>query len=177
MNTGDTISVRHALVHLYRREVALSFFSSESRTENVPDGKNTTSLLEVALLLHTSDALLKDGRDLGGGGLSIGGVGADTGCNSWGDESLFKSAQLVRLGGLHLSTPRRPLEARTAPKTASILFMSWIDTIGCVLGAAQGAGVALEVRVATYGRDCSARTSGGGSPAALAKGGPEHDDV
>jgi hypothetical protein len=45
--------------------------------EGVPDGKNATSLGKVVLLLDAADPLLKDGGDLGGGGLSLGGVRAD----------------------------------------------------------------------------------------------------
>jgi hypothetical protein len=43
----------------------------------IPDGKHTSSLGEAVLLLHATDPLLQDGGDLGGGGLSIGGVGSD----------------------------------------------------------------------------------------------------
>lgn len=45
----------------------------------VPDGEDTTGLGEGVLLLDATDALLQDGGDLGGGGLSIGGVGAGSG--------------------------------------------------------------------------------------------------
>ena len=41
---------------------------------HIPDGKNTTSLSEVGLLLDTTNSLLEDGRDLGGSSLGIGGV-------------------------------------------------------------------------------------------------------
>lgn len=36
---------------------------------DIPDGKDTAGLGETRLLLNTTDSLLKDGRDLGGGGL------------------------------------------------------------------------------------------------------------
>lgn len=36
---------------------------------DVPDGKDTAGLGETRLLLDTTDSLLKDGRDLSGGGL------------------------------------------------------------------------------------------------------------
>lgn len=44
---------------------------------DVPDGENTTGLSETSLLRDTTDALLKDGRDLSGLGLGLGGVGAN----------------------------------------------------------------------------------------------------
>lgn len=44
-------------------------------SSNVPDRQDTTSLGETRLLLDAADALLEDGRDLGGSGLGIG-VGA-----------------------------------------------------------------------------------------------------
>jgi len=44
----------------------------------VPDGEDTTGLGEAVLLLDSTDPLLKDGRDLGGGGLCLG-VGSDLG--------------------------------------------------------------------------------------------------
>lgn len=45
----------------------------------VPDGEDTTGLGEGVLLLDAADALLEDGRDLGGRGLCIGSVGAGGG--------------------------------------------------------------------------------------------------
>ena len=44
---------------------------------DVPDRENTTGLGETSLLLDTTDTLLEDGRDLGGGSLGLGGVGAN----------------------------------------------------------------------------------------------------
>ena len=44
---------------------------------SVPNGKHTSSFSETILLLHTTDSLLQDGRNLGRGGLRIGGVGSD----------------------------------------------------------------------------------------------------
>jgi hypothetical protein len=45
---------------------------------DIPDGKDTTGLGEVGLLLDTTDSLLEDGRDLSGGslvGVATDGVG------------------------------------------------------------------------------------------------------
>lgn len=44
---------------------------------DVPDRQNTAGLGETSLLLNTTDTLLQDGRDLGGLGLGLGGVGTD----------------------------------------------------------------------------------------------------
>lgn len=44
---------------------------------DVPDRQNTTSLSETSLLLNTTDALFKDGGDLGGLSLSLRGVRTD----------------------------------------------------------------------------------------------------
>lgn len=52
-------------------------FSHGPRSIDVPDRQNTTSLGETSLLLNTTDALLQDGRDLGGLGLGLSGVGTD----------------------------------------------------------------------------------------------------
>lgn len=43
---------------------------------DIPDRQNTTGLGEASLLLDTTDALLEDGRNLGRGGLCVGGVGS-----------------------------------------------------------------------------------------------------
>lgn len=43
---------------------------------DIPDGENAASLGKASLLLDTADPLLEDGRDLGGRGLRVGGVGA-----------------------------------------------------------------------------------------------------
>ena len=48
----------------------------------VPDSEDTASLGETGLLLHATDSLLEDGRDLSGRGLGVGGiatVGVDNG--------------------------------------------------------------------------------------------------
>lgn len=45
---------------------------------HIPDGEDTTSLSKVGLLLDTANSLLKDGRNLGGRGLGVGGVGSDS---------------------------------------------------------------------------------------------------
>lgn len=44
---------------------------------DVPDRQDTASLSETGLLLDTTDALLQNGGDLGGGSLGLGGVGTD----------------------------------------------------------------------------------------------------
>lgn len=44
---------------------------------DIPDRQDTTGLGETSLLRDTTDALLKDGRDLSGLGLGLGGVGAN----------------------------------------------------------------------------------------------------
>lgn len=44
---------------------------------NVPDRQDTTGLSETSLLRDTTDALLKNGRDLSGLGLGLGSVRAD----------------------------------------------------------------------------------------------------
>jgi hypothetical protein len=61
-----------------------SKFSPSAENENgrevehhVPDGEDTASLSETRLLLNTTDSLLEDGRDLGGGSLSLSSVGTD----------------------------------------------------------------------------------------------------
>jgi hypothetical protein len=55
----------------------IEFFSCDPSGIDVPDGQNTTGLGETSLLLNTTDALLKDGGNLGGLGLGLGGVGTD----------------------------------------------------------------------------------------------------
>jgi hypothetical protein len=45
---------------------------------HIPDGKDAASLSKARLLLNTSNALLKDGRNLGRGSLGVGGVEAST---------------------------------------------------------------------------------------------------
>lgn len=50
----------------------------------VPDGEDTAGLGETRLLLDTADPLLKDGGDLGGGSLSIGGIAASEGVDDGG---------------------------------------------------------------------------------------------
>lgn len=45
---------------------------------HIPDGEDTTSLGKVGLLLDTANSLLKDGRNLGGRGLGVGGVGSES---------------------------------------------------------------------------------------------------
>lgn len=51
---------------------------------SIPDGEDTAGLGEAGLLLDTADALLEDGGDLGGGGLSIGGIAASEGVDNGG---------------------------------------------------------------------------------------------
>lgn len=66
---------------LLRRDRVTEFFSSRATLAislfDVPNGQNATGLSETSLLLNTTDALLQDGGDLGGLGLSLGGVGTD----------------------------------------------------------------------------------------------------
>ena len=54
-----------------------NFSPSRPRRIDVPDRQNTTSLSETSLLLDTTNTLLKDGRDLGRGGLGLSGVRAN----------------------------------------------------------------------------------------------------
>lgn len=75
VDTGDTVTVVSSsadCVSCNSRDGALMRCS-------VPDGEDTTGLGEGVLLLDATDALLQDGGDLGGGGLSIGSVGAGGG--------------------------------------------------------------------------------------------------
>jgi hypothetical protein len=55
------------------------FFRAPSRPGrfDVPDRQNTTGLSETSLLRDTTDALLKDGGDLGRGSLGLGSVRAN----------------------------------------------------------------------------------------------------
>jgi hypothetical protein len=55
------------------------FLAAPSRlgTIDVPDRQNTTGLSETSLLRDTTDALLKDGGDLGRGSLGLGSVRAN----------------------------------------------------------------------------------------------------
>jgi hypothetical protein len=73
MNTGDTVTLYPVspcclLLYCY-------CFS-------VPDGEDTAGLGETGLLLDTADPLLEDRGDLGGGGLSIGGIAASEGVDN-----------------------------------------------------------------------------------------------
>lgn len=74
MDTGDTVTVVTSSAErpLDRRDGAVM-------RSGVPDGEDTTGLGERVLLLDATDALLQDGGDLGGCGLSIGSVGAGGG--------------------------------------------------------------------------------------------------
>ena len=51
---------------------------------SVPNGEDTAGLGETRLLLDTADPLLEDRGDLGGGGLSIGGIAASEGVDNGG---------------------------------------------------------------------------------------------
>lgn len=55
---------------------------------DIPNRQDTASLGEVALLLHTTDALLEDRGDLGGGGLVGVGAGLDRSDGRSGGASL-----------------------------------------------------------------------------------------
>jgi len=44
---------------------------------SVPNGEDTAGLGETGLLLDTTDPLLEDRGDLGGGGLSVGSIAAE----------------------------------------------------------------------------------------------------
>lgn len=50
---------------------------SSGKSDNVPDGKDTSSLSKTGFLLNTTDSLLEDGRDLGGRSLGLSGIGTD----------------------------------------------------------------------------------------------------
>lgn len=52
-------------------------FPHSPRGIDIPDRQNTTGLGETSLLMNTTNALLQDGRDLGGLSLGLGGVGTD----------------------------------------------------------------------------------------------------
>lgn len=100
VHTGDTITVKLPVSGLdspnsriHDRGVSIFFVGSVAMTmpgteqarfiqmrvggfcSNIPDRQDATSLGETRLLLDAADALLEDGRDLGGSGLGIG-VGA-----------------------------------------------------------------------------------------------------
>lgn len=51
---------------------------------SIPDGEDTAGLGETGLLLDTTDPLLEDGGDLGGGGLSVGSIAASEGVDDGG---------------------------------------------------------------------------------------------
>lgn len=50
----------------------------------IPDSEDTSGLGEARLFLNTTDSLLEDGGDLGGGGLGVGGIAASEGVGDGG---------------------------------------------------------------------------------------------
>lgn len=94
VNTGDTITIQSSISFSFGKVPDLdswrrirwdcrrgpNFFIAPLAAQgevDIPDGENTTGLSETSLLRDTTDALLKDGRDLSGLGLGLGGVGAN----------------------------------------------------------------------------------------------------
>lgn len=63
VNTSDTITVR--CMSVFHASCLMMLWA----VVDIPDGKDTAGLGETRLLLDTTDSLLKDGRDLSGGGL------------------------------------------------------------------------------------------------------------
>lgn len=82
----------------------------------IPDGKDTASLGQASLLLHTADPLLEDGGDLGGRGLCIGGIGAFDGVGYGGGYSLLLWIRVVSSNFLRAADAHRARKAATAQK-------------------------------------------------------------
>lgn len=83
VNTGDTVTVWDVL--------APPFLVTSVRF-NVPDGKNTSGLGKVGLILDTADAGLEDRGDLGGRGLGVSSIATDAVGNGGGDASLYRAS-------------------------------------------------------------------------------------
>lgn len=94
VDTGDTITIQSSISFSFdvmpnfarwrrvrwdcRRGPNFFFAPLAAQGEgDIPDGEDTTGLSETSLLRDTADALLKDGGDLSGLGLGLGGVGAN----------------------------------------------------------------------------------------------------
>lgn len=63
------------------------FFLKLGEGGDVPDREDTTGLSDIGLLLHTTDSLLEEGRDLGGRGLGLSSVVTDLLGGDGGDGS------------------------------------------------------------------------------------------
>lgn len=89
-NCGNSSRVGLIEVAFRQCPVELSQLEKSKREKkkrrNLPDGEDTTSLVEISLARDTADALLKDGRDLGRGGLGLGKASSGN-----GDTGLQKS--------------------------------------------------------------------------------------
>lgn len=69
VHTGNTVTVPSSAPLLFRGAC-----DARGACCGVPDGKHTSSLSEVVLLLYTTDPLLQDGGDLGRGSLCVDGI-------------------------------------------------------------------------------------------------------
>lgn len=69
VDTGDTVTVKNEC-RCSESELATD------REGSLPNGQNTSGLGHRGLLLNTTDALLEDRGDLGGGGLGLTSIGA-----------------------------------------------------------------------------------------------------
>lgn len=86
---------------------------------HIPDRENAAGLSEVRLLLDTTDALLENGRDLGGRGLGVGvGTGLDGGDSRCGISGLVEKIRLAEVRAEQFRSSSK--SSKAAPKRSSV---------------------------------------------------------